>query len=136
MGYAQWTHRSFVQLLIFIASLIFKNVPFCSVLFCSWRVVCAWWCLVLGELGRSTSMGLDRGKIAFWRQNIPEAAGEPTAENLLEVQRALQLEANWAGGGAGDAVQYGDLIGWRQRDLQDCVEQDPVGTSTLDPRHQ
>ena len=63
-----------------------------------------------------------RDKIAYWRREIPEAAGVPGAGNLLEIQRELQLPP---AGGFGGTPTYswtgevfaGDLLGWRQPDL-------------------
>ena len=80
-------------------------------------------------------------KIQFWRENIPEAAGQPNLPggNLLEAQRRLQMDQEWTGGmprdaGMPRALLLGDVLDWRQRDLGEYMEQDPVGSPTADPR--
>ena len=56
-------------------------------------------------------------KIAFWRQNIPDAAGATIPDGyLLEAQRDLQLNGVLGGIAAGTCL-HGDLVGWRQTDL-------------------
>ena len=56
-------------------------------------------------------------KIAFWRTNIPDAAGVTVPDGqLLQAQRDLQLQGVLGGIAAGSSL-YGDLVGWRQTDL-------------------
>ena len=52
-------------------------------------------------------------KINYWRQWIPEACGTPGNLNMLEQQRAVQLQPP-----PGEFLA-GDLVAWRQSDLAD-----------------
>ena len=63
-------------------------------------------------------------KIAFWRAQIPVAAGGAPAGNMLELQRAMQLQ----GAAADDPpeVLSGDLVGWRQTDLGAWIASHPA----------
>ena len=76
-------------------------------------------------------------KIAFWRENIVEAAGRPEGHgnNLLLQQQALQEQycADRVGAVAlrpGD-VLASDWVGWRDADLQDWAEQNPEDSPTV-----
>ena len=65
-------------------------------------------------------------KIAFWRANIPAAAGFPApAPNLVELQRTLQLGWYAADGVAPPAVLQNNLVGWRQADLHAWTAANP-----------
>ena len=67
-------------------------------------------------------------KIAFWRANIPSAAGLPGVVNLMALQRQLQL--NWPLHGEAPEVLMGDLLGWRHADLQDWARTHPGASPT------
>ena len=64
-------------------------------------------------------------KIAFWRQQIPEARGIAMMANFLDDQLNLQLESGEIDLGNPDVLVYGDLVAWRQRDLLSWMQTYP-----------
>ena len=67
-------------------------------------------------------------KIAFWRVDIPIAAGLQHRPNMLDLQRRLQVTPRAPG--ADPEVLHGDLVGWRQSDLQDWAAGHPAASAT------